>query len=253
MNKTVSPSKKWCFTLNNYTEEDINYLKGALYPTCVNYGFGKKIGENGTSQLQGWVYFLFRKRPKSVVKNDKIQWEKMKGTIQDSKNYCSKIGDYYEWDLKESKKYVVEIDKFYEWHKEIINILNTEPDKRTIYWCLFKNKFYEKITFQKYIFTHYKNGIILNGNSDDMKHKIITYQKFNKKIPKIVFINISKNIKNINYYSIEQIKDMIFYSEKYKGGMVCGACPHVFVFSDIEPSYEKISFDKIKIINCENN
>ena len=87
-----APSKKWTFTLNNYTDEEVDVF-------CSNcskvgqYFFGKEVGESGTPHLQGFVEFFAKKRPLAVFKGlglDRIHWEKMRGTIDQSIVYYSK-------------------------------------------------------------------------------------------------------------------------------------------------------------------
>ena len=63
----VNPAKKWCFTLCNYTPEDVEYLKSSNVPLCQKIMFQSEIGEEGTPHLQGWVEFKTKKRPIIIV------------------------------------------------------------------------------------------------------------------------------------------------------------------------------------------
>ena len=56
-----SQAKHWCFTLNNYTEEDVVRLQ-ALGGEVDYLIAGKEVGTNGTPHLQGLVSFSQRKR-----------------------------------------------------------------------------------------------------------------------------------------------------------------------------------------------
>ena len=51
----------------------------------------------------------------------------------------------------------------------------------------------------------------------------------------------------MSYEAFENLKDMIFYSGKYEGGMICGNCPHLFIFSNFHPDCEKMSVDRWNI------
>ncbi|UMM62403.1 putative rep [Circovirus gyurgyalag] len=96
--KRDNPVKRWCFTLNNYTEEDLEKIKTYLTPdNCVYAIVGKEKGENGTPHLQGFVNLKTKKRL-SQIKNDisgRAHFEPSKGTDMDNKTYCSKEGDVY--------------------------------------------------------------------------------------------------------------------------------------------------------------
>ena len=56
--KQISCSKHWCFTLNNYTSEDISKISSNS--SIVLYVFQEETGENGTKHLQGYIEFFPR-------------------------------------------------------------------------------------------------------------------------------------------------------------------------------------------------
>jgi hypothetical protein len=63
----VLQSLSWCFTLNNYTNNDIVRLTSLGESTDVQYIiFGKEIGDSGTPHLQGYIKFSSRKRVNGV-------------------------------------------------------------------------------------------------------------------------------------------------------------------------------------------
>jgi len=82
-------SKKWTFTLNNYTQAEVESLKRLENVRCMI--FGHEIGENGTPHLQGAIIFLNNKRLNAVRQiSPRAHWEGMKGTWEQSVAYCSK-------------------------------------------------------------------------------------------------------------------------------------------------------------------
>jgi len=102
--QTVQRSRSVCFTLNNYTEEEVGQVKSYLQSDDVKFGgFGKETGEEGTPHLQGFICF---KNPKtySALKNipgfSRMHFESMKGTVDQNITYCSKQGDYEEYGVK---------------------------------------------------------------------------------------------------------------------------------------------------------
>jgi hypothetical protein len=248
--KQISPSKNWCFTFNNYDDKDIEDI---FNRECISsIIIGKEVGSQGTRHLQGQITFNKKVRPKEMF-DKRIHWEKTK-KIQASVDYCAKEGDYCVRGYKISEKpYVIEIEKLYKWQENIIEIIKTKPDDRSIYWFHEYEGCAGKTTLQKYIYTKFNDVIVLGGKSSDMLNGIVEYKKTNKRLPKIVLLNIPRCMKDyVSYLGIEQVKDMFFYSGKYEGGMICGENPHVICFANEEPEESKLSADRWKIIdiNC---
>ncbi|AXH73056.1 MAG: putative viral replication protein [Circoviridae sp.] len=92
-------AKNWCFTLNNYTETDIEQLRSLKDHEHVQYIiFGKEKGEQGTEHLQGYISFKKKKRfnfVKEAVSN-KAHIEVAKGNARQNREYCSKDGAHEE-------------------------------------------------------------------------------------------------------------------------------------------------------------
>jgi len=92
MDRSRSPLKKqwktWVFTINNYSEKDIEW---AMSLEVMKTVISKEVGEEGTPHLQGAVTF---KRKYSLVQLKKLHsqahWEQAKAA-QDF-NYCKKDG-----------------------------------------------------------------------------------------------------------------------------------------------------------------
>lgn len=79
-------NRNWCFTLNNYTREDIDNFISKEY----EYLFQEETGENGTPHLQGLLMFknaVAFSKVKSI--NSKAHWEVCKNKNA-SINYCKK-------------------------------------------------------------------------------------------------------------------------------------------------------------------
>ena len=241
--KQISPSKRWCFTMNNYTDMDISSISSIIEETCRYGTFGREVGEkNNVPHLQGYVEFTEKRRPLSVFKMfDAIHWEKAKGTRADNARYCSKQD---KMPYIHPKPYRVTIE-LRDWQKKLLTVLESEPDDRSINWVWEAGGGIGKTTFQKYVFTNYEDVVVLSGKGHDMKNGVIQYKEKCGRLPKIVLINIPRSKSGyVSISGIEEIKDMFFFSGKYEGGMVCGASPHVFVFANCEPPYETMSADR---------
>ncbi len=94
----INPANAWCFTLNNYTENELGALV-QLFSTLTDkyyYIVGEEIGEQGTPHLQGYIEKKtgrFRPLPLFEVKRNNVQcmhFEKAKGNRTQNYKYCSK-------------------------------------------------------------------------------------------------------------------------------------------------------------------
>lgn len=90
----MSRQRHWCFTLNNYTEDERTAI---LAWECTYVIIGREVGESGTPHLQGYVRFPAAKRLSSMKKlSPRAHWEAAKGSPAQNRIYCSKDGDYEE-------------------------------------------------------------------------------------------------------------------------------------------------------------
>lgn len=91
----MSRSKNWCFTLNNYTQEDVDRLMN-LESQVEYLIFGREVGESGTPHLQGFVCFPSRKRLNQVIAIIGQCHCSVARFIEQSIEYCKKENDYEE-------------------------------------------------------------------------------------------------------------------------------------------------------------
>jgi hypothetical protein len=91
-------AKHWCFTLNNYTEDEYKSVC-EVRPGWVDYiCVGRESGESGTPHLQGYLC-LQRKQRIGFLKTvlPRAHFESMKGTPIQASDYCKKDGDWVEF------------------------------------------------------------------------------------------------------------------------------------------------------------
>lgn len=90
----MARSRSFCFTLNNYTDEEVESVKAW---DCKYLIFGKEVGDSGTPHLQGFVSFTDGKTLSSLKKYSKrAHWEVARGTPKQASQYCRKEGDVFE-------------------------------------------------------------------------------------------------------------------------------------------------------------
>jgi len=109
----MSRSRGWIFTVNNYTEDQIDTLKAnvAKYRYIV---FGKEIAPTtGTPHLQGYVYF---EQPKSMSAVKKciglstLWLHVANGTPTQNQTYCTKEGQIFEHGNKPAQGHRTDLD-----------------------------------------------------------------------------------------------------------------------------------------------
>lgn len=84
----MARARNYCFTLNNYTQEEYEALKELECPYII---MGLETGENGTKHIQGYVEFKLQRSILSLKKiNKRIHWESRKGTPKQASDYCRK-------------------------------------------------------------------------------------------------------------------------------------------------------------------
>lgn len=97
-------AKHWCFTWNNYSNDDKQQL-GERATELLESGriayliYGEEVGESGTPHLQGFISFTKRTTihaAKQVLHNT-VHLEQARGTPSQAAEYCKKDGSYTEF------------------------------------------------------------------------------------------------------------------------------------------------------------
>lgn len=105
MPRQVSPANAWCFTLNNYSESEYEFLSSEFRNKSEKYFYivGKEVGESGTPHLQGYIALKdkskkFRPLPTFAVKREEgknaMHFERARGNREQNYKYCSKDGNF---------------------------------------------------------------------------------------------------------------------------------------------------------------
>lgn len=100
----TNQSKRWCFTLNNYTDDDIstlNQIGDDLGRNGIQYlVFGRELADTGTPHLQGFVITCTNHRLRSLQSLlclPNPHYECARGTSCQAADYCKKDGDFVEF------------------------------------------------------------------------------------------------------------------------------------------------------------
>lgn len=247
----VAAGKKWCFTWNNYPEDWLALVAPAF--TGQQWIVGYEVGESGTPHLQGFIEFKTKVRPagyKGIPTG--IHWEKCKGSFQDNVQYCIKDGQVEKASTIKVPRQIKFPTMDRPWQKEILEIIETEPDDRTIYWYWSDAGNIGKTTFTKYLCVKH-DACLLSGKGADVRNGAMTWKKDKGAYPDVCVFPIPRSFNSdyLSYEAMENIKDALFYSGKYEGGTVADPCPHLFVFANFPPDEEKMSADRWVIRNLD--
>jgi len=124
-------AKRYVFTLNNYTADEVQLLSG-LYPATASYVvFGREVAPGtGTPHLQGYICFNQRKSINFVRQLlPRAHIEIARGSPTQCRDYSIKDGDYDEFGtLPNAAGHRSDWDDYRKWCSE----LDHRPDQREI-------------------------------------------------------------------------------------------------------------------------
>jgi hypothetical protein len=244
--KRVSSKKRWRFTLNNYTNEDVLFFQSLVYAKSNYLVFGFEVGEEcGTPHLQGYVEFKKECRPIETFKTVRTCWLKADKGRDWNYNYCTKDKNFWCNGTLTKPLKLLNPDRFYEWQREIWEICNNEPDDRKIYWYWEPTGNKGKSALVKLLVAK-QNACILSSKASDMKYGIVKFFEKRGYYPTNVIIDIPRSV-DINYFSytgIEEIKNGCFFSSKYECDQIVFNSPNIIILSNETPDEDKMSKDR---------
>lgn len=88
-------SRGWCFTLNNFTVQDIELIDSAPVQYVI---YGKEVGDSGTPHLQGYVHYKCQVTAGHVKATigTRCHIEIRRGSLKQAIDYCKKDGNFTE-------------------------------------------------------------------------------------------------------------------------------------------------------------
>lgn len=251
--------RKWVFTLNNYTDEETEDLINSLTQKQAMFIIGKEMGDEKTPHLQGYIEFKNARSFNSLKKiNKRLSIRIARGNRQQNIIYCSK--EYVHISTFPLPRKVRLLNNYKnviwkKWQQDIINIVNSEPDDRTINWFYEPTGNVGKSFLCKYLCLKY-SCIIADGKKNDIFNQIKTWLDCHEdnEDPKIIICDVPRhNLDYINYGALEQIKNGLIYSGKYEGGQCLFGNPHLIILANERPDISKMSLDRWNIVFIEDN
>lgn len=244
------PKKLWAFTLNNYTDQDLINVPEMLNHLCTKWVFGIEKGEEKEiPHLQGQLTLKKKKRLTALKKLDiRIHWEPTRNEDA-SVDYCKKEGKVFTNEIQKSYGKWESI-KWKNWQCDILNLIKTEANDRTVHWY-WENKGNTGKSFLTKYLVEVKNALVVNGKLADICHQVAKRCEDNIGI-NIVIIDVPRCSRGlISYQAIEMLKNGLIYSGKYEGGQYTFDSPHVIIFANQEPTIEMLSIDRWDIVRID--
>lgn len=152
------------------------------------------------------------------------------------------------WEMTRSEIAPKTVEYSFEWQRDLRDELMGSPDYRKIIWYVDPVGNTGKTQFVKnYITEHPKEAYAFTqfGGQKDTAC-IVQGALASGNSLRVVLIDLPRDAETHAIYEpIEAIKNGMITSIKYQGGTVTFDNPHVVVFSNFTPNYQKLSLDRI--------
>ncbi len=172
--KRINQSKRWCFTLNNYTDAEVEQMDQRFKNLNIKYIYGYEIGEEcGTPHLQGYIEREKKFRWSELKLTKRIKWIKCDGNRESNVTYCSKDGEF-KTNMRVPKPLIkvtiADVERICPNGLKIIDLFKEDEvaGRRKIYWFWETEGNWGKTLLSKY-FVDQCDAICVAGKAADAK------------------------------------------------------------------------------------
>lgn len=252
--KQISPARNWCLTLNNWKRDELDDLLLFCSNSAKFYIIAEECGKlKETPHLQGYIELKSKGRPcDNPILSKRISW-RIRGKYANREHNIEYIkkeyGTYYTQGQRVDALRL--ISDFRPWQQYIYDIVRFPcTDDRTIYWLWESEGNFGKTSLSKFLCVKH-HALVLSNKACDMKHGIVAYTEKHVAPPQTIICDIprSVDVDYLSYTGLEEVKNGIFFSPKFKSEMFIMNSPHMVVFSNDMPNTRKLSADRWKIFN----
>lgn len=235
--------KWWRFTWNNYPEDGIESLK-SRFENCPVFMFQEETGKEGTPHLQGVVQCSKKIRWTAFNLPQSIHWD-VCDYPQEAIAYCSKeetrTGQIVSKGVAPPLRLITP-DRQYQ--KEVLQIVTTEPDDRTVNWFWEHRGNVGKSALTKYLCAKHDAVFIDGGKASDIAFHVVTSHKAGNPL-RLIVIDLPRGASGLSYRAIESMKNGMVFSSKYECSQLLFNSPHVIIFANWPPpNMSQLSSDR---------
>lgn len=242
---TIIKGRNWLLTWNNYTEDNLKWLEQYCIVNCKDYAYQEEIGENGTKHLQIFIEYINPRHFNGVKEDFKLCHIEQCKNKNACKLYCNKKATRNGISVKkEGPKDPLKDLELREWQKDIVKLMDEEPNDRIIYWYFDPTGNKGKTTLAKSLCINFPNKVLyLSGKANDIKYGVAEFITKNK-LKMAIFDYTRSQEEYISYEALEAIKNGIYFNTKYESKMVVYDVPHIVVLANFRPDLSKLSADR---------
>lgn len=257
----LSSGRKWWAIVIGLNDEngdliEMGQVRQVFEDIASKWAFQQELSDDGYNHYQCLVQLYKKQRKQTMLRKLSVMLKcvvtniSIKPSDQDFIKYVTKEETRVDgpWskgfaNVQTRPPRLIKRVDFYPWQAKVAEIIESEPDDRSIYWIWDPVGNCGKTAFCKWLVYHF-NAFIFRGKSSDMASRIV---QMSDEV-KIAIMNVSRSQEQfVSYQCIEEIKDGLVCSGKYEGGQKIFDCPHVFIFANFEPDYNALSMDRWKV------
>jgi len=232
---TINALYKYDFVINNYTETEVCQVISTLRKIAKKGGFGKEVGESGTPHLQGFVSLKRKLRITALTKLEGFERASVRATRNEKAliEYCTKDNCFFKIGFPKPLKVITELRPF---QATIEKMCSEEPDDRTINVLIDTETKIGKTQFTKYMVHKHQAIAFTGGEASDIACQLAQEVENGRDLNDltIMIFNYGEN-QRVNKKPLENVKDGLMTSPKYKTSTMCFNSPHIWVFCNEPP------------------
>jgi len=258
-------ARVWCLTWNNYPQDWQATL--SRWNQIKHIIAQPEVGADGTPHIQGTIWLLYPHALGTLkTQISKEPHFEQTRNVRAAAEYCQKKETqngttwFYKCEnlvlpakRRTSGKLPSPLEgmELYDWQQEIVDLIDTMPDRRTIHWFWEETGNSGKTALCQHLYRTTTGVLMASGKAQDVKYLIAQYKQ--EPIRTILW-DIPRSYETyVSYQAMEEVKNGTFVANKYKTEIIDIPPPHVIVFANFPPELSKCSMDRWTVHQIQKN